>query len=235
MRFVSPHRSILNSAVSGTVDATYFNTWLTSSSPGHPAKTTGSMSLTATAGISIDTIAVVSHRISPGATITAGSLGTIPTTAARSNDIPLNHGRVVTPASPASIVFTVTGNTGPVYVGLFYAGLSYIFNDYLSGRRYTPEAPFPWEGEFSSLAPHDPGLSDQRRVSGTIIITDASFEELELTREAQRRGNRPVLWVESDTVNDPWLCQFSFEDAHTEGWHFVNLQIAEIPRLRWPA
>lgn len=233
MRMVSPHRSILNNAVSGTPDATYLAQWLTSSSPGHAVRTTGNMSLTATAGISIDTVAVISHRITPGATITAGSLGTIPTTAWRSDGIPRNYGRIVTPASPASIAFTVTGNTGYIVVGLLYAGLSYTFNDFLSGRRYTPDAPFPWEGEFSSLAPHDPGMSARRRVSGRVILSDASFAELEETFEAQRLGSKPVLWWEDDNINDPWLVQFSFDHEHTENRNFVNLEIAEIPRLRW--
>lgn len=236
MRLVSPHRSILDAPVSGSVDATYDEAWLTTNSPGYPARTTGNMSLTVTVSGSMDVIMVSHHSIVQGASISAGAFGTIPTTAVRGDGIPYNYGRVLsTPVSPGSIAFTVTGNTGPVIVGGLYGGLSYTFNDFLSGRRFTPQAPFPWEGEFSSLAPYDSGIAAQRRVSGTIIINATSFEQLLLTHEAQRMGNRPVIWFESDSVNDPWLCQFSFEDEHREGWHFISLQITEIPRLRWPS
>lgn len=237
MRFVSPHRSILDNSVSGSVDLHYDEDWLTSNSAGYPVKTTGNMSLTVTTTTNMDMIAVCHHSIVAAATITAGGFGTIATTSARGDGIPYNYGKVVTsPVASGSLAFSVTGNTGPIVVGMLYAGLSYQFNDFLSGRRFTPQAPFPWEGEFSSLAPYDMGLSAQRRVSGTVIIeTDASYEQLVLTHEAQRMGNLPVLWLDSDIVNDPWLCQFSFEEEHREKKHFITLQIVEIPRLRWPS
>lgn len=235
MRFVSPHRSIINNSVSGTVSTGYQNSWLTNPSVGYPARTDGNLALTVSGVGLVDVVAVTHHNIIPAATVTAGSLGVISTVAWRPDNIPYNYVRVLaSPTSPGSIALTVTGNGGAVVVGSLSAGESYVFPDFLNGRQYSPQEPFAWEGDFSSLAPYEYGIAAQRRVQGSIILTSAEWENLQLVFEAQRLGNRPVLWVEDDTVNDAWLCQLSLDATHNEGSYFVNLQIAEIPRFRWP-
>jgi len=235
---VPARRSILGAPVTGSVDATYQAAWLTDGLPGYPAKTTGDLSLTVTpaSALDVDVVAVCHHAIREAAAIALGGslASTIDTEAWPADDIPHNWFRLLTvPTSVSSIVLGVTGNTDPVIVGELWAGLSTVFPDLLQGRKYTPESPFPWEGEFSSLAPYDPGVSDQRRVSGTVILTDDEFADLEDIRVGQRRGSRPVLWIDDDDVNDAWLAQFSLEEEHSEGLHIVTLEITEIPRTRW--
>lgn len=236
MRFIAAHRSIINNAVTGTVSTGYTNSWLTNPSVGYPARTDGDMSLTVSGVGLVDVISVTHHNIIPAATITlGGSLGNISTVTWRPDGIPYNYVRVLsTPVNAGSIVLGVTGNSGAVIVGSLSAGESFVFPGFLHGRQFSPQAPFPWEGDFSSLAPYEYGIAAQRRVEGTIVLTDAQWENLQLVFESQRLGNRPLLWVEDDAVNDAWLCQIGISEVHNETWHFVTLQITEIPRLRWP-
>lgn len=233
MRVVSPHRSIINYAVSGSVDATYQAQWLTTSSVGRPARRTGNLSLNVSSVGSIDVVAVINHNIAQSAVIGLGALGFITTAPWRADNIPYNWFKRFNPTTPGLLMLTVTSNPTFTAIGMLYAGLSYEWNGFLNGRSFDPQRPFPWEGEFSSLAPYDPGLSAQRRVSGTVIMNNTHYEELLLTCEAQRLGNRPILWIEDDAINDAWLCQFGFSSVHNEGHWFVNLEITEIPRLRW--
>lgn len=237
MRMISAHRSIINNAVAGTVSTNYQAAWLTNPSVGYPARTDGDMSLTVSGVGLVDVIAVTHHNIVQAASVTLGGglSSTIPTRAMRPDGIPYNYVRVLAaPVNAGTIVLGVTGNGGAVYVGSLSAGESYVFNDFVSGRKYTPQQPFSWEGDFSSLAPYDYGLAAQRRVEGTVILNDAQWENLLLVFESQKLGNRPILWLDNDDVNDAWLCQISIDETHGEANHFVNLQIAEIPRFRWP-
>lgn len=237
MRIVPANKSIIGATVTGTVDADYINTWLTDGNAGYPAYKTGSsLSLTASfSSRSIDVAAVVNHALPATATIgLSGALGSIPTAAWRADGIPYNWVRVLaTPATLSSIALSITGAGSQAVVGELYAGASSIFPAFLSGLRFTLQEPFTWEGEYPSLAPYDAGVSAQRRIRGSLILLAAEYAALVECYESQRRGSRPLLMVEDDMVNDAWLCQINFEAEHKEGWYFVDLEVAEIPRLLW--
>jgi hypothetical protein len=237
MRFVGAHKAIYGASVSITPDATYFASWLTDGQPQYPVKTTGSFSAAISfTSQNIDVVAVTHHNIVQAATISlsGGISGSIATAAVLADSIPRNWRYLtLTPAAASSFTIGVTGNGGPVIIGEVFAGLSSVFPDLLAGRRLTPSQPFLWEGEYASLAPFDPGVSAQRRVSGTVVLTDAEFDELDAVFISQKVGSRPVLWLDNDTVNDAWLCQFHYEATHEELKHFVSLEITEIPRTSW--
>lgn len=240
MLFVPAHRSIIGAAVSGTVDVNYTNSWLTDGMPNYPAKTTGAMSLTASpTALSVDVLAVCIHRITQGATIniTGDITNTIPTAAWRADGIPYNWVRVLTApvAGVDSLTLGISGNSGPIFVGEFYAGLSSVFPGFLNGGSESPDRPFPWEGEFGLMPAYDPGIAAVRRRSGQLILTDLEFAELWEVFLSQRRGSRPVLWVPDPLINDAWLCQFAIDDTYSEGIHFTRLEVVEIPRVRWPS
>jgi hypothetical protein len=237
MRFGRFDQSVYGATVTMTPDATYLASWLTDGRPGYPVKKTGgSLSATVTASLSVDMFSVINHNIKQAASIglSGGVTNTISTAAWTAEGIPLNWVRVLTsPVSISSIGLSVTGNTDPVVVGEFYAGLSIEFPDFLHGRRFDPDRPFAWEGEYSSLGPYDSGVSAPRRVSGSIALDDTQYATLQEVFLSQRNGSRPVAWLEDDAVNDLWLAQFDYDSEHREGSWFINLEIMEIPRVRW--
>jgi hypothetical protein len=240
IRIVPAHKSIIGAPVTaGTVDTTYQREWLTDGSPGFPVrKTGGSLSLTITpaAAVSCDVFAVCHHKVKQAATISlSGSVtNTIPTAAWPADDIPRNwYRRLTTPVSVASLGVAVTGNTDPVIIGEFYAGLSFTFEiDFGHGRTFDPQRPFEWEGEFASLAPYDPGLALPRRLRGELALEPSEYADLEAAYLSQRNGSRPVLIIPNDTVNDAWLAQFSFQESFS-AYSTVTMEIVEIPRTRW--
>lgn len=244
MRFVSPDRSILYSPVSGDVQPTYQEAWLTDGRPGYPVRsedgsplTLGPLTVTPAAAVSCDVFAVTHHTIEQGATISLGGSITdaIPTAAWRKDGIPANWYLRRAAASIASLTLTVTGNAAAVYVGELYAGLSYQFaTDFLINREYDPGEPFAWEGEFSSLLPHDSGVAQPRRYRGSMILEDADYAELVAWGESQRNGSRPSLIVLNDAVNDALLGYMKFRETFDTVYHYISLEIVEIPLLRWP-
>lgn len=238
MRLVSPYGSFIGASVSGSVDATYKASWLTDGLPATPVrKTGGSISLGATASArNIDVLAVTHHRIKQAASIsiTGSVTTTIPTSAWNEDDIPYNWFRILgAPVSTTNLSIAVTGNTDPVIIGEMYAGLSFTLPDFLNRRAFEPGEPFEWEGELAGLAPYDPGLSEPRRESGLLILTNAQFAQLKSCVTGARRGTLPVLYIPDDNVNDAWLAQLRYTEQHEEGFHFVTLDIVEIPRTRW--
>jgi hypothetical protein len=259
MRYIRPDESLMFSPVTGTVDTDFQANWLMDGLPGYPAQTTGSMSLTVTpaTAMEVDLIVVCHHNINQGATITlGGSLSsTIETQAHPPDGIPTNWYRLLdTPVSVSSLVFAVTGQGGSpaeaVIVGELYAGLSRTLPALHLGRQLSPGAMFPWEGQFSSLAPYDPGVHRTLRVRGTCILQETELNELHAFYVSQRNGNRPVIIVPDYPVEAAWLCQFNYDAAdfvpgdasaavgspgvETQAMFTVTLEIVEIPRLRWP-
>lgn len=239
MRMVSPHRSLLFAAVSGTVDADYQAAWLTDGRPGFPVRRTGDLSLTVTPAASklVDVVAVCHHNIRQAASIAlGGSLSsTIPTVAHPPDGIPHNwYRRLAEPVSVATLELDVTGNTDPIVIGELVAGLSWAPEAGIrSGRQVDGGEPFAWEGEFSVTPPYDPGVAAPRRLSGELALTGDEWSEFLAIHAAQRNGTRPVLLIPDDTVNDAWLAVFRFGDSLVGGTHFVTLEAVEIPRVRW--
>jgi hypothetical protein len=170
-----------------------------------------------------------------GATLTAGGFGAVDTTPWRGDDIPRNYGKLLdTPITVSSIALAANGS--PAIVGEMWAGLTTWFPDFQHGTQRSPEKPFLWEGRFKSLAPYDYGVSAQRRQSGRITLETAELmNELERIFESQRLGTYPIAWLDNDLSDDPWLCQFSYQDSHSEGHYHVQLELTEIPRFKWPA
>lgn len=254
MRIVSPENSLIGAAVSGTVSTDYLASWLTDGRSGYPARTDAGMSLTATpaAAIQVDTVAVINHNIEEDATITlGGSLSsTIVTQPWLSNGMPANwYRRLAVPASASSIVLGVAGNSGATIVGELYAGLAQEFPALHLGRRRSPARVFPWEGEFSSLAPYDNGIGPSVRVTGTMILTEEQMNALDACFLAQFNGSRPALILPDYPANIAWLAQFNYDaDDLAPGAAFVDgspaegeppalftvqVEIAVIPSLRW--
>jgi hypothetical protein len=237
MRFGGAHKAIFGATISGfTPPATYSDDWLTDGNLNYPGYQSGG-SLSATASFSsrqIDAAVVANHRIRQAASITTG-IGAIATNPWPADDIPRNWGILLaSPVTISSLSLAVTGNTDPVIIGELWAGLTSKFPDFQHGTRLSPQAPFLWEGEYESLAPQEAGVAAQRRRTGRITLTDAQFEELDEVFLSQRLGKRPIMYMDNDLEEDDmWMCQFSYDAEHREGWHHVELQITEIPRTEW--
>jgi hypothetical protein len=255
LRYIRPDESIMFAPVSGTVDDTYLPAWLTFGDPSHPARTTGNMSLTVSPSPaqSVDVIAVCHHNIREAASIALGGSvsSTIETHAHPPDDIPTNWYRLLTtPVSVSSLSLSVTGNTDPVIVGELYAGLSRTLPPLRLGKRLAPGEVFPWEGEYSLLAPYDPGVHRTTRLQGTFYLTESQLNELHDWHLSQRNGSRPTLIILDYPQHHALLAVFNYEaedfapgDALVEGspvtdapvaLFLVTMQIVEIPRLRWP-
>lgn len=240
MRFVRPDR-MLEGSVAGTVDATYQAAWLIDRRPGYPVRrTSGDLSLAMTIAGSpsptADVFAIHHHAISAAATVTlSGDVSTtIPTAAWPPDGIPANwYRRLTSPVSVGSVTLGITGNTGPDIVGGFIAGLSYRFtDDLLINRQFDPGTPFVWEGEFGLLAPYDSGVSKPRRLSGSMIMDDGDYAELVAWDLSTQNGTLASLIIPSDSVNDAWLGQFKYSETFDTAWHYVTIDIVEIPRVR---
>lgn len=240
MRLVSPHQSLMFAAVAGTVDTTYQASWLTDGRAGFPAKTTGNLSLAVTPAAAqlCDVFAVHHHSIRQAATIalTGDVTNSIPTAAHPPNAIPHNWFRLLEePVSISTVTLGITGNTDPV-IASFYAGLSFAPECGLrAGVELDPGQVRAMLGEHGIITPHDDGVSEPRGRRGELLLSAAEFAALLNLREAQRKGSRPCLYIPDDAVNDAWLCLVRFTDRLEGGHHFVTIELAEIPRLRWPA
>jgi hypothetical protein len=246
MRYVRGDESLLFEPVSGTVDATYDEDWLTDGRPNFPVRTTGNLSLTVTPGATltgVDVIAIHHHAVKQAATITlSGSVSsTIPTAAWPPDDIPKNWFRkLTTPVSVSSLGLAVTGNTDPVIIGGLFAGKSRTLEEFLMlGRTVDPGQPFRWEGEYGTVPPYDSGNGPQRRMTGQAYLTDAGLDDVEAWYLSTRSGTIPTLIIPEDDVNDAWLVTFhytaqDFANAERPNARYsVNFEFAEIPRVRW--
>lgn len=230
MRFGGAHKAIFDATVSGSPDATYLAAWLTNPNVNWPYKETGGVSATANFSARDVDLAIVGHHKVTAATVTG--FGALTTSVLRPDNIYRNYGKLLsTPINISSAPLTTTGDI----VGVLWVGLTSVFPGLLHGRKLSPEKPFSWEGEFRSLAPFSKGVAAQRRASGRVILTDLEFAELDAVFESQDKGSYPIAWCEHDDDTDPWMCQFNYDATYNEGYHFVDLEITEIPRLRWPA
>lgn len=254
MDYVRPDESIIGAAVSGTVSTDYLESWLTDGMAGRPARTDGAMSLTVTpaAALNVDTVAVISHNIEEAATITlGGSLsGSIATQPWLANGMPANwYARLTSPVATSSIVLGVTGNSGATIVGELYAGFTRTLPSLRIGRRLSPGKTFPWEGEYSSLAPYDTGIGETLRVTGSIVVNEQEMNEVDAWFLSQRNGSLPTLILPDYPANVAWLCAFNYEaddlapgeplvdgspTPHVPFALFeVSMEIVVIPPLRW--
>lgn len=241
MRMVSPHQSLMFAPVTGTVDATYDKDWLTDGQANYPVRKTGALSLAVapSPAIAIDVIAVCHHNIPQAATIalTGDITSTIPTAAHPADGIPHNWFRLLEApvAGVDALILGVTGHTDPVLIGELYAGLSFAPELPLrAGQQLSPGQVARALGEFGIVAPYDPGFSPPRGISGELALSDAELASLIEIHLAQRLGSRPVLVIPDDAVNDAWLGLFDFTETRTGGHHFVQIDIVELPRVRWP-
>ena len=240
MRIVFPHRSIVGavSTASG-LDATYSQAWLTDGRPGYPVrKTSGdlSASIALAASTAIDVLAITHHSVREAATITIGGdiSTTIPTAALPADGIPLNFVRLLeTPIDAEDLTLAVTGNTDPIIIGEFYAGLSTeILLGFRHGRGSSPGAPAPWEGEYGVLPPYDAGVSTPRSLHGDFLFDPTEYADFLNSELGQCGGSKAVLVLPDDDVNDAWLAQITITET-TDGYnHFVTVDIVEIRRMR---
>lgn len=253
MRFVSPADSILFGTVTATPSTDYLASWLTDGRPGYPLRTDGDLSASvAFSSRLVDTVAVCHHNIREAATITLGGgvSSTIPTQPWLANGMPANwYRRLAAPVTATTITIAVSSNGGPTIIGELYAGLSQTLPQLHLGRRLSPDKAFPWEGEFSSLAPYDNGLSPALRVTGTMILTEEQMNTLDAWFLSQYNGSRPTLILPDYPANVAWLAQFNYESADlAPGAEFVDgspaegeppalfqatLEIVVLPPLRW--
>lgn len=241
MLLVPPHRSLMFSTVSGTVDASYTNSWLVDGRAEYPVRTAGNLSLSLTKAVAqaCDVFAVCIHGIRAAATInlTGDVTNTIPTATYPANAIPNNwYRKLATPVAVDALTLAVTGNTDPVIIGEFYAGLAWEPSvDLRHGRELNPGEVLARLGEFGIALPYDAGFAAPRGMRGELALTDAELVELVDFHAATRNGTRPALFIPDTTINDAWLCVFSFRSQTIGGTHFVTIEFLEIPRLRWPA
>ena len=252
MIYVRADESIIGAPVSGTVDDTYLAAWLTDGQPGHPAATTGNMSLTVTpaASLLVDLIAVHHHSLIAAASVSiSGSISTtIPLGAMRpTGAFPNAYVQLVTPVSVSSLGLGIVGNGDPIYVSL-YAGLSRTLPALRLGRQVTPSRVKRAEGEFSSLAPYIKGVGPIIAYSGSFILSETEMTELIAWHESQREGGMPTLIVPDYPVGVPMLCQFDYTASDfvpgdvpegsppptAEALFEVSMDVYEYPPIVWP-
>jgi hypothetical protein len=239
MRYVRPDESIMFWGVTGTVQTTYSAAWLTDGLPGFPARGATSLSLTASGSArTISLLAAVNTNITGTIGISGGVTATIPAATYRKDAIPLNSWVAITPVVGAtSLVMAVTQT--PAIVGELYAGTSRTLErDLLVEPDFDPADTFPWEGEFSSLAPYDNGI-DFRRLAGQTIVTQTGMTAIEDWWTSTRRGSRPTLIVPFEEKNDAWLVVFQYRakslyrDPAGVQMYQVSFEFLELPRYRW--
>lgn len=242
MRLVSPHRSLMFAGVTGTVDATYEEAWLTDGRANYPVKRTGDLSLAllAVSAQDVDVVAVCHHNLRAAAAIalTGDITNTIPTATVPPNGIPHNWFRILDPEESAvlNVTLGVTSNVDPIFIGEFYAGLSFVPEVGLRhGRTLDAGQVLAMLGERGIQAPYDAGYAPPRGIRGELALTVAEWAELQDIHAAQRDGSRPCLFIKDDSINDAWLCVFNMQEQTTGATNFVTIEILEIPRLRWPA
>ncbi len=257
MRYVLPDESLLFAAVSGSVDLTYFATWLVDGEPGHPAVYTGDPTWTVTPGaaVMVDFIAVHHTNLLETATVSlGGSLSSsIDLWPVRPDGISPNAYRLLTtPVTTTSLVLSVTGNGAQTIIGGLYAGLSRTLPALHLGRHSVPRKVRTFEGEFSSLAPYAKGIGPGRSVTGTFILTEAQLNELAAWHESQQEGSVPAILLPDYPVGKPMLVQFDYEyddfvpgtapmddgspvANEPEALFTVTMNVTEYPPIRWPA
>ena len=238
-----PDESVIGATVTGTVDDDFQPEWLTDGLPGFPVKTTGNLSLALALAspVSVGIVAAVNHTVSPGNTVdlTGDLTATITAHAARRHNIPRNPFTLIAPAvNVDSLTVAVTGNTGAVIIGEFWAGtLRTLEWPLFIEPDYNPGEPFQWE---ASLAPYDDG-QEVRRLAGDTILTDTGLADLAGWWESTRKGTLPSLIVPDSLVNDAWLVTFRFSQRSVwmhdtdplQSLHKVRLEFVELPRTRW--
>ena len=223
------------SGISGTIDATYQLSWLTDGNPGTPIQRTGNLSLSVTppAEVTVDTFALVHHTVSVTASISGAASASITAGALEEDGTRLNPFAVITPATfTGALTLTVNSNPTAVVIGELYAGLSNTL-DYDFDLNFDPGRPFAWEGEFSSIPPYDRGLSEPRRWSGDLVLTDTGYAKVRAWYTATRRGTLPSLIIPNDEINDAAIVLFSYRRQYLDMIHRVTLELIEIPRTRW--
>lgn len=241
--FCRPDQSFMFGTVSGTVDSDYNANWLLDGLAGRPVRrASGGLALTATAPASrsVGIVAIVNHNIAGSVAISGGVTATIPAATKTEDDIYLNSFVRITPVSASSLVMTAAGT--PAIVGELYAGQVHELERQLAVEpEFDLAEPFDWEGEFSSLAPYDPGLSDPRRLSGETIVSGTGLDEIHAWYRSTRRGTRPSLIVPVNVVNDAWLVTFRYrwrphmmiDSNPARSLHKVSFEFLELPRVRW--
>jgi hypothetical protein len=238
MRIVAPDDSWMFSAVAGTPNAGFSEDWLVDGRPNFPVEWSGSaLTVTPSPSLMVDVVAVWGHNIIQGATITlGGSLsGTIGTETWPRDGIPHGWFKLLpTPVSVATATLAVSGNGDDPVVSEFYGGLSVEYPDFQHNVEFDPSEPFEWEGEGLNMNPLEVGISGPRRISGTITLDDTGYEELKGMNLSTRRGARPVLLIEDDSVNDAMLVQLRWTARHNEGNWDIGLEVLEISRPEWP-
>jgi len=227
--------------VSGTVDADYVDDWLLDGRFDRPIKRTGALSITYTPSETkqVQVFALMNHLVEAGVSVTIKQNGTLRATITPgtwpAGGIPLNAytnlSSALTFSSGDTILVESTGNVNPYVVGeLWMSSVHDLGTDFVQGRGRNPGRPYSWR---SALPPSDDGLSNPRTMRGDMILTDAQFSALESWYEATKRGTLPSLIIPDSTVNDAWYAQFSYEERHQEGFHFVVVEITEIQRTAW--
>lgn len=221
--------------VSGTTpDDTYQSAWIVDGSPGTPYQKTGNVALAVTppASASMDVFALINHTVNVSTVLSGAVSGSIPAGVLDEEGIRYNPFLRLTPANVSTAInLAISSNSGPVIVGEFFGGLSVAFEAYQLD--FDPGDPFEWEGEFSSIAPYDPGLSHPRRLSGEVVVDDTVFAQIQSCYRSTLRGSRPALIIPDDAVQDAWMGVFRYRERYSETLHFVTLEVMELPRTRW--
>jgi hypothetical protein len=239
MRYVRPDESIMFWAVSGGVDVSYQAAWLTDGLPGRPVRGSGGLALNAIGPTrTIGLVAAINTNVTGSITT---SFGTIPAPTLGPDGINLNPWLAVAPSAWGTVTMFASGN--PAIVGELYAGNSRTLErDLLVEPDFDTADVFPWEGEFSSLAPYDNGVTF-RRLAGQTIVSQAGMTDIENWWLSTRRGTRPTLIVPFEDKNDAWLVVFKYRakslyrdpvGSATPGqvWG-VSFEFLELPRYRW--
>jgi hypothetical protein len=242
--YVRPDESFMFGSATGTVEATYDANWLVDGRAGRPVRGATGLSLTANAlaARTVGLIAVVNHNIAGAITVGAH---TVPAATLGADGIYLNSFVSVTPFSTSSLALSASGT--PSIIGELIAGTRrQLEMQLLSEPTFQMADSYDWEGEFSSLAPYDPGLTS-RRLIGETILSDTGLADVHAWHASTRRGTRPTLIVPIDTVNDPWLVTFTYRwtpvifldaaiiagNPGARSVHRVQFEFVELPRYRW--
>jgi hypothetical protein len=237
MRYSRPDESFMFGTGSGTVATGYNANWIVDGLPGRPVKNTTSLSIAITgpASRTVGIVSVINHTVDAGLAITFS--GGVSATCTPDNlpdgTVPLNPWAAVTPASASSCTVAVSGNSVDVVIGEVWVGQSRTIPDLIREPSINGGQTLPWEGEFSSVAPYDPGI-EQRRLSADVVVDDATMADIADWYRSTRSGTRPSLIVPIETNNDAWLVTFQYTaKPANKNRHKVSFDFVELPRYRW--
>lgn len=242
-RYMRPDELMTRDAtVTGTIDSAYQTSWLCDLRPGFPVRGTagGALSLTISGGTSTlcDLLVASQLRIDAAIDITigAGLTATLDSRGVGADGIPNNRWEVIAPATATGCTFSVTGNSGAVIVGEFFAGKSRTLARRLrSGATRTPSRfSIPANAEFASVTGYNKGLFGVTLSGDQYFISESEITDIENWYRACADGTLPTPIIPDDEKDICHVVKFlGYQVTETDANLNVAFTFEPFPLTTW--